>query len=370
MFDAVIVMAGKGSRMGLSLNKALVYYLGKPLFLHSVLKFNDIEECKNIILVASENDIEKVKTMTSDLPKVHVVLGGERRQDSVLNGLLACSSEFALIHDAARPHIIYQDILKVHSRLISGAKSVSLASVSHDHVKYYDGKLISLDRDNLYFLSTPQGVNRSMLIDALNKFKNETFLDDTDAMCKAYGIEPEIILSENDNRKITTMDDMPIYPKFGQGFDVHRIEDGGSLVIGGVEIPCGKHFVAHSDGDVLLHAIMNALFGAIGSSDIGEHFPNSCEKYKNIESSKLCEECLKEVKEKGYIISNIDCTIVLEKPNLSSYKEAIRKNIASIFDISLDKVAVKANTFEGIGDLGSGNACECLVNACIYKEVL
>ncbi|MBN1196817.1 MAG: 2-C-methyl-D-erythritol 2,4-cyclodiphosphate synthase [Candidatus Aminicenantes bacterium] len=145
----------------------------------------------------------------------------------------------------------------------------------------------------------------------------------------------------------------------GTGYDIHRLERGGDLVIGGIHVSNELHFVAHSDGDVLLHALMDALLGASGQADIGELFPDTDPRYRNISSSLLLKNVLERVHENGFEITNIDCTVVAQEPSLQPFKPAIRENLARLLKIPADAVGVKAKTREGLGAVGRVEAIEC-----------
>lgn len=355
MFDCVIVMAGIGARANLGFNKALFNLDDLPLYMISVNKFLEIEECANIVLVCNQEDFDRVSYDVSRLPKVKVVLGGKRRQDSVLNGLLACKNENCLIHDAARPFTDTIDIKKIYEALES-FDIVCLGTKLADTVKDIENK-VTLNRNKLMTVSTPQGVKRDMEIDALNEFSDYDFLDDAEVFEKAYGIFPLIIESVNENKKITTFNDIPTDFRIGYGYDIHTIEKGDHLMLGGINIDSSLKFKAHSDGDVLIHSIIDAIFGAISSSDIGEHFSDSDPKIKGIDSANLLNECMREMSEKGYKVENVDCTIILEQPKLSPYKEEIKNNLVKL--LGTNNVSIKAKTNEHVGEVGEGKACIC-----------
>ena len=379
MFDCVIVMAGRGERAGLGYNKALLNIGGMELFMHSVKTFSEIDECAKIILVVNINDAGIVKDIIKKYPyKVEIVIGGARRQDSVLEGVSSATSDIVLIHDAARPFILKEDILKLYEAVKTNKTWATMASKVSDTIKEIDDSVKTLDRSNLYAISTPQAVFKDEYINYVNDLSHENLLDDMQPLEIIKGQKPQIIMASNNNLKITNNADLD-YAKYilegnkkmeyrsGFGYDIHRLGKNRKLILCGVEIENELGLVGHSDADVVLHAIMNSLLGAIGKGDIGEHFPDTDPKYKNIDSKILFKEVMNILNKEGYKVANIDVSIICQRPKLLKYKPLMKQVLADLLKIEEDKINIKANTNEGMDAIGKGLAIASLANVLVYK---
>lgn len=380
MFDCVIVMAGSGKRASLGYNKALVKINNESLFMYSVQKFMSIKECAKIILVCNIDDAGTVK---EKIKKCHfpieIVIGGPRRQDSVLEGVKQADNNIVLIHDAARPFVLVSDIIKLYQTIEKENKWATLSSKVVDTIKEVGKETKTLDRKMLYAISTPQAVFKDEYITYANDCINLDLVDDMQPFEIVRKENPIMVLQENNNFKITTPKDIEYAKsllegkknmnyKTGLGYDIHRLGRNRKLILAGVNIPYELGLIGHSDGDVVYHAIMNAILGALGKGDIGEHFPDTSEEYKDIDSKILFEEVVKLLKNEKYHIGNLDVSIICQRPKLLNYKKQMVQNIASICEISEDKVNVKANTNEGMDAIGKGLAIACLANILIYCE--
>ena len=379
MFDCVIVMAGKGERLELGYNKALLNIGGMELFMHSVKTFSEINECQKIILVVNINDAGMVKDIIKKYPyKVEIVIGGARRQDSALEGVSAATSDIVLIHDAARPFILKEDILKLYEAVKANKTWATMASNVSDTIKEIDDKVVTLDRSHLYAISTPQAVIRDEYINYANELTHTNLLDDMQPLELIKGKAPQIIIASNNNLKITNNSDLE-YAKYilegnkkmeyrsGFGYDIHRLGKNRKLILCGVEIENEFGLVGHSDADVVLHAIMNALLGAVGKGDIGEHFPDTDPKYKDIDSKILFKEVMDMLSQDGYKVANLDVSIICQRPKLLKYKEDMKKVLVDLLKIDADKINIKANTNEGMDAIGKGLAIATYANVLIYK---
>ena len=379
MFDCVIVMAGIGERLGLGYNKALLNIGGMELFMHSVKTFSEIKECNKIILVTNINDAGKVRDIIKKYPyKTEIVIGGSRRQDSALEGISAATSDIVLIHDAARPFVLKEDILNLYETVFKTNNWATLASRVSDTIKEINTSVKTLARDNLYAISTPQAVIKNEYINYVNDLSHENLLDDMEPLELIKGKKPEIVIASNNNFKITTKSDIE-YAKYllegnnkmnyrsGLGYDIHRLGKNRKLILCGVEIDSEVGLVGHSDADVVLHAIMNALLGAIGAGDIGEHFPDTDPKYKDIDSKILFKEVMSLLDNEGYKVVNLDVSIICQRPKLLKYKPLMKQVLVDLLKTSEDKINIKANTNEGMDAIGKGLAIACLANVLIYK---
>lgn len=359
MFDFILLMAGSGTRTSLKFNKVNYKINNKELYKYSLEKVLSMKECHNVILVVREEDLNDYKPLEND--RIKITIGGQERYNSVYNGALVASTDIILIHDAARCNIQIEEIQKVYEEAKTN-DAVSLCIKAKDCIKELDGnKLTTLDRNKLYQMQTPQAVNRKLLIEGINKNPNIPYLDDVQVLEYNYGINAKLVLGRNDNIKVTTDEDISYMEyllnnktlKIGHSKDTHRLVEGRRLVLGGVTIPFYLGLAGHSDADVVYHAVVEAIIGALGMGDIGTLFPDTDMKYKDIDSSYFMKEIYDIMNKQGYKINNIDVIIYIEKPMLKEYKPLMRKNIASLLHTDELNVNVKATRGEGIGYIGN-----------------
>lgn len=334
--------------------------------------------------------------VSQKLKQLHVkpefVAGGADRQTSVLHALehlerSGKTPDIVLIHDAARPFVQPQTVLDVlQLTLQKGAACPAISAV--DTYKETDDGCVSvvrhLERSRLAAVQTPQGFFFKELLGAHRRAQKENLCctDDTQ-IWSAYEGTVYLCEGKRDNIKITYKEDLkdertenkncatPCF-RTGLGWDTHRLVSGRSLIIGGITIPFDKGELAHSDGDVLFHAITDALLGAAALGDIGELFPPSQERWKNADSARLLGAAWDRVTENGWQLENLDCVLIIERPKLLEYRERIRENIASVLHCAAERIFIKAKTAEGMGDIGQGNAvsafCTCLLQKKISKK--
>lgn len=373
---SIILAAGSGTRLSAAtkgIKKQFLEWKGAPLFWHSAITFSHTTRMRGLIFVFPEDDIEEA---TETLTKLDfgrrlglpwkVVAGGARRQDSVYNGLQALPKEctHVLVHDAARPFFSAALTNTLLDSLANGAQAVIPAIPVTDTIKVAKNDTIShtLDRSTLRACQTPQGFDKNMLIDVHNKSNEEGWeVTDDASIAEQAGFSVAIVEGEATNCKITNPEDlamieskqtaMPI-PVTGWGYDVHRYGEGRPMKLGGIPIQGGPEVVAHSDGDVLLHALCDALLGCMGDGDIGEHFPDSSEQFDNISSGVLLNEVYDKFLQRGYRLTNVDLTIIAQVPRLVPWKPQIKKNICRMLKLKDDQVNVKATTEEKLGFTG------------------
>lgn len=360
MFVSVIIAAaGSSTRMGSGISKQLLNLSGKTVLEYSLEAFSKSKKVKEIIISAKEDEIDVIKTITSSFPKVKaVVKGGSIRQESVSLALEKVSeaSEILAIHDAARPLITTEDIDKIID-LTCRVGAVCPVSKATDTVKISTDGTISktIDRNTVFLASTPQTFKTDIYRKAIATAKSNLFTDDA-SIVESIGEKVHIYIMENQNTKITTNSDFynmnSHITRIGHGYDVHRLVEGRRLILGGVEIKHTVGLLGHSDADVLLHSIMDALLGAAGLGDIGRHFPDIDSAYKDISSIKLLENVSYLLQKNGYSIENIDATIVAQKPKLSPYIPKMIKNIAEVLGVDENRINVKATTEENLGFTG------------------
>lgn len=376
MFDCILLMAGTGKRSKLSFNKIKYKINDKPLFQYSLDVFLNVAECDKIILVVNEQEYDEYKSLKSD--RVDVVVGGERRCDSVYQGILKSSKDYVLIHDAARPNIKEKDVLDVYNSLLLHKASCLGVKVKDTIKEVKDGfAQNTLDRNNLMQIATPQGVDRLLLLEGL-KNKEINYYDDVSVLEINYGIKPKIIDGGYNNIKVTTPEDIKYIEyllkdkkmdnyKIGHSKDTHRLVEGRKLVLGGVSIPYDKGLLGHSDADVVYHAVVESIIGALGLGDIGMHFPDTSKKYKDIDSSYFMKEAYIMMCDSGYVINNIDITIYIEEPHMKLYKDEMKRNIASLLHTEESNINIKATRGEGLGYIGRMEGISAEV-VCLLKN--
>ncbi len=358
----VIAAAGSGRRMGAQENKVLLPLQGKPVLSHSLACFGSMEEVSELIVVTSSVDQEAItelvqKTVVNKDTKV--VLGGTERQESVYLGLKALSSntELVIIHDGARPFVTPKLVRK---GLIAAqeCRAVGMAVPVKDTIKKVQDKLVveTPDRGELWAIQTPQIFDYVLVLRAHEEARVKGIVATDDCgLVEAIGHAVHIVEGEYANIKITTPEDLSRaggIPLVGFGYDVHRLVEDRPLILAGVEIPYGKGLLGHSDADVVTHALMDALLGAMGRGDIGELFPDTDPEYKGISSLILLDKVLAILSQEKLIINNIDITIMAQKPKLGAWKSVMRRELAQALAISEGKINVKATTTEGLGFVG------------------
>ena len=362
-FAAIVVAAGKGLRAGGETPKQFRQWRGKPLVRHSVDALIAAGADPLIIVIAPGAE-DEARAALAGVAACRFVPGGTTRQDSVRNGLEALSPdspEFVLIHDAARPDLPRSTIERLISALAHhpGATPVlpvvdSLALVGMDGTMA--GKAA---REELRRVQTPQAFRFPAILAAHREWNGPTDAgDDAQVLTASSG---SVALVDGDERlkKITFAEDFdssmnsPAF-RIGQGFDVHRLETGEELWLCGVQIPHDKGLSGHSDADVALHAITDAVLGAIGAGDIGTHFPPSDPQWRGARSARFLEHAVGLACDAGYAVGNIDLTLICEAPKIGPHRPAMRAEVAQIMGLTDDAVSIKATTTERLGFTGRG----------------
>ncbi len=375
MISAIILAAGSGSRMGK--DKMLCPLFGKSVIIHTIEKFVECKSVEEIIVVASQNNINIIKEEIKNysIANCKIIKGGSTRGESAYKGIMEAAGEYVLIHDGARPLVSAEIINSV----IDGAIKYGAAApgcTPKDTIKKVDSGFVSetFNRSELVNIQTPQGFNKEAIKKAYEKIG---FLETDDcAVIEKAGEKVYVCNGSYENIKITTPMDIIIaenlfkqergaHMRIGTGFDTHKLIEERKLIIGGVEIPFEKGLLGHSDADVLIHAIIDALLGAAALGDIGSHFPDSSDEYKGISSIELLKRTAKLLYENGYSISNIDSTIIAQNPKMAPYVKAMRENISSALGIDESLVSVKAKTNEHMGFTGRGEGIEARAVALI-----
>ena len=356
---AIIVAAGASRRMGFD---KLSYRLpdGRTVLETSCALFAAHPAVDELVLVAGGNR-PQCEAIAAACPKpCTVVQGGATRADSVRSGLAAAKGQLVAIHDAARPFASAEIITAaLQAAAESGAAAPAVPVKDTIKIADQDGKVVATpDRAMLYAVQTPQCFDRALYLQALEAVSGEkaSLVTDDCSLFELVGLPVTLTAGDYANLKITTKEDLQKEKtmRIGHGYDVHRLVEDRKLILGGVEVPYEKGLLGHSDADVLLHAVMDAVLGAAALGDIGQHFPDTDPAYKGADSLALTREVAKIIAAHGYKVGNIDATILCQRPKLAPHIPAMRQNIADAFGLPLDAVSVKATTEEHLGFTGEG----------------
>ena len=372
----IIASGGRGSRMGSSVPKQYLRTGGEPVILRTLRVFQNMEEIDSILIAADSSYMGYCLELADDngITKLDAVVeGGAQRQDSVYNALreagrLDPGTAYVLVHDAARPFVTEDVVQEVIRGAFDRGAAVPCVAVK-DSLRENEGERSRcVDRSRFFAVQTPQGFRKELLDEAYEKACKDGFSGTDDAsLVERLGYKVEIVDGDYDNIKITTKEDLPMENRIGTGFDVHRLVEGRKLILGGVEIPYEKGLDGHSDADVLIHALMDALLGAAAMGDIGRHFPDTDDAYKGISSMKLLDRVSNILAENMYSIGNADITVIAQKPKLSPYIEKMRENVADVLGIGKDLINIKATTTEKLGFTGRGEGIAAEAVCSIYR---
>jgi len=360
----IIPAAGSGSRFGGSTPKQFLNIGDETVLERSVNLFLEISSIKEVIVaINADEDLIKSQSFYEN-PRAKVVSGGSSRSESVFNGLAAVDEtvEIVAVHDAVRPWVKknhFEDLLTQLGNDESAQGVFPVIPVT-DSLRVKKGdKTIPVDREKFLHVQTPQIFYRQSLQIALDKLKKENLhLSDESQAMEHAGFKVLAAPGERSNIKITYFEDLASFRKdlrIGRGVDFHRFQPGDGFTLGNVFIDCKLSIMAHSDGDIVLHAISDALLGAAGLRDIGYYFPDTDKENKNLSSLKIIEKSLDLLKEKGLQPKNIDFVIVCEQPKIGPYVDQIKKSLGEILSIEESFIGVKATTSEKMGVIGDGN---------------
>ena len=355
----IILASGQSKRFNSNKHKQFIKYKNKALFQHSLEKALSSNLFKKIILVINDKKQIKIK-----LPKnVLTIIGGNERSDSSLKALKYIKKfkpKNVLIHDAARPNFSVKLLISLIKSLNKNKASIPVIS-SKDSIKYkIKDKLYNLDRKNSYLTQTPQAFRFNELYKLSIKQKNK--IQDEATLFIENDLKIKFIKGENLNNKITFKEDIN-YTKvyFGIGFDVHRLIKNKILYLGGIKIPFHSGLKGHSDGDVILHSVVDALLGAMRKKDIGTFYPDNNNKFKNIRSPKMLKFILKILYNNNFSINNLDINLICEQPKVSKYRDKIISSLSNLLNLDKDLINLKGKTVEKIGLIGKEKAIACEV---------
>ncbi|MDA1089381.1 MAG: bifunctional 2-C-methyl-D-erythritol 4-phosphate cytidylyltransferase/2-C-methyl-D-erythritol 2,4-cyclodiphosphate synthase [Proteobacteria bacterium] len=376
---ALVVGAGEGQRFGGDIPKQYHLLAGSAVMRRSLLAFIDHPDVTTVQAVIHPNHHDLYTAAVQGLSLPAPVDGGATRQGSVANGLESLASRAAdaptrvLIHDAARPLVDHGVISRVLAALETSPGAVPALAVA-DTLKRGDGQFVetTVDRHGLWRAQTPQGFRFHDILAAHRQAAGEELTDDA-AVAERAGLAVAIVEGSEDNVKVTRPVDMIRAERFlgagearcGLGFDVHRFGDGDHVVLCGVKVAHDFGLEGHSDADVGLHAVTDALLGAIGAGDIGTHFPPSDPQWKGCESDVFLRHAGALIAAKGGRISNIDVTLICEQPKIGPHRAAMIKRMAEILNISEHRLSIKATTTERLGFTGRGEGIAAQASATV-----
>ena len=362
----IILASGQSKRFNSSKPKQFIKYKNKALFEHSLDKALSSKLFKKIILVT--NDKKQIKKKYSK--NVLIIKGGKERSDSSLIGLKFIKKykpNNVLIHDAARPNFTIKLLKNLINSLKKNKASIPVIS-SKDSIKYkVKNQLFNLNRENSYLTQTPQAFKFKDVYDLSIKQKSK--IQDEATLFIENNLKLNFIKGEILNNKITFKEDL-ISPKtyFGIGFDIHRLVKNKKLYLGGIKIPYHSGLKGHSDGDVILHAIIDALLGAMRKKDIGTFFPDNQNKFKNIRSPKMLKPIIEILNNNNFYINNLDINLICEQPKVSKYRDKIIKSLSNLLNLDKDLINLKGKTVEKLGLIGNERAiaCETIISLTQY----
>lgn len=371
-FAAIVVAAGKGLRAGQPLPKQFAMWRGKPVLRHSVETLLDAGARPLVIAVPPDGE-QAVLDALAGLEGFALVAGGTTRQQSVKKALAAVdSAERILIHDAARPDLPLPVIERLLAALEHHPGAIPVLPVIDSLSVENDGVMSgTAPREQLRRVQTPQAFRFDAIFRAHQAWQDEASAGDDAQVLRANGGIVAHVQGDDRLAKLTFAEDFMVQQpsiRIGMGFDVHRLVEGEELWLGGIRLDHSKGLSGHSDADVALHAIVDALLGAVANGDIGSHFPPSDPRWKGASSDQFLEHAAKLVREAGYGVGNVDLTIICEAPKIGPHRDAMRTRIADLLGVDIALVSVKATTTERLGLTGRGEGIAAQAIATVIKE--
>jgi 2-C-methyl-D-erythritol 4-phosphate cytidylyltransferase/2-C-methyl-D-erythritol 2,4-cyclodiphosphate synthase len=372
---AIIAAAGEGRRLGAALPKQLLDIGGRTILERSVAAFADHDRVDEVIVVlpaALAAAPPEWLAASRPAPRLRIVAGGERRQDSVANAFdrVAAHADVVLVHDAARPFVSTELISRaIDAAVEHGAAIVALPA--RDTVKRVEASgghpviTGTIPRDTVYLAQTPQAFRRDVLRAAVALGRSGVDATDEAMLAEQAGHRVHVVEGDPANVKITTSGDLEaarqrLRPagrgRVGTGYDLHRLVEGRPLIIGGVTIPCDRGALGHSDADVVCHAVIDAVLGAACAGNVGQHYPDTDPRWKDASSITLLRDAMAHVTGQGLAVENVDVTVVLERPKIAPFILEIRTRLAEALGIDVARVSVKGKTNEGVDAVGRGEA--------------
>ena len=357
---ALIVAAGKGERAGGGIPKQYRLLAGKSVLrwaVESLIRHPAVQSAR-VVIGSGQQDLAHAALQGLDVGEL--IEGGPERADSVRSGLAAVEGDAVLVHDAARPFCPSAVVDRLIASLEFYDGAAPVLPVGDTLARMGDALEEPVDRGGLVRVQTPQAFRLASLRQAYESWSAGPPTDETTVL-RAAGMKVAAVEGDPSLEKLTLPADFEraeqwlsgsLSPRTGMGFDVHAFSGEGPIMLGGVEVPYSRGLAGHSDADVVLHAITDALLGAAGLGDIGEHFPPSDARWKGADSSLFLAHAAELLRGRGAIIDHVDCIIVAEVPKVGPYRAAMRDRIASIMGLGIDQVSIKATTTEGLGFTG------------------
>jgi 2-C-methyl-D-erythritol 4-phosphate cytidylyltransferase/2-C-methyl-D-erythritol 2,4-cyclodiphosphate synthase len=358
--SALIVAAGKGERLGGGIPKQFRLLGGKPILRWAVESLINHPAVRAVRVVVGEDQQDIATTALAGLEIGDLITGGAERAGSVRAGLRAIDTDAVLVHDAARPFCPPEVIDRLLASLEFFEGAAPVLPVGDTLARIGDTLGEPVDRSGLARVQTPQAFRLGALKSAYELWSGASPTDET-TVVRAAGMKVAAVEGDPALEKLTFQADFDraeqwlngrLVPRTGMGFDVHAFSGEGPIMLGGVEVPHGRGLAGHSDADVVLHAITDALLGAAGLGDIGEHFPPSDPRWKGAASARFLSFAVGLLHEKGGLVDHIDCTVIAEAPKIGPHRQAMRERIAEIAGLDVEQVSVKATTTEGLGFTG------------------
>jgi 2-C-methyl-D-erythritol 4-phosphate cytidylyltransferase / 2-C-methyl-D-erythritol 2,4-cyclodiphosphate synthase len=380
---ALIVAAGRGERAGGGIPKQFRVLGGKALVAHAYDAFSSHPLITDILVVTAQDQRAELRAAVGERTLLGVAKGGPSRRASVQSGLAAVESaggaDVVLIHDGARPFIPSAVIDRLLSALTQAPAAIPVLPVADTLARSADGLGDIVDREGLVRVQTPQAFRFDAAMASHKAWTGEFEPTDDAQMARAAGFHVALVEGDAMLEKITRPEDLILaearlgsrVSRTGMGFDVHRLAQGEALWLGGIRIAHDRGLVGHSDADVALHALTDAILGAIGCGDIGTHFPPSDPQWLGAPSSRFLEHAASLVAESGARIDHVDLTIICEAPRIGPYRDAMRERIAALLRLPVGRISVKATTTERLGFTGRGEgiAAQAVATVSGYEDM-
>ncbi len=358
---AILVAAGLGTRFGGTIPKQLVLLHGRPVLRHAAEAL-----IPHIDVLQPVGDSGLIGPALAGVAHLPIVPGGVERQDSVRAGLIALelfAPDIVLVHDAARPVIPPGTVEAVLEALTRHPGAIPALPVSDTLKRGVDGVIRdTLPREGLFRAQTPQGFHYATLLRLHLEAAGRAATDDA-ALLEAAGLSVALVPGSEQNIKLTLPADLArlahllgarMTPRIGTGFDVHAMAEGRKMIICGVELPFEKGLAGHSDADVGIHALCDAIYGALAEGDIGRHFPPSENTWKDADSARFLIHAAGRIKARGGVLANADITLICERPKITPHAPAMQARLAELLDVKVEQISVKATTTERLGFIGRG----------------
>ncbi|MEH6359823.1 MAG: bifunctional 2-C-methyl-D-erythritol 4-phosphate cytidylyltransferase/2-C-methyl-D-erythritol 2,4-cyclodiphosphate synthase [Amylibacter sp.] len=374
----LILAAGRGTRAGGDLPKQYRNLAGEPILRHSIraiLASHRIDTVRVVIHPDDINDYNQCVGSISDTRLQPPVFGADTRSASALNGLRACTGDLVFIHDGARPLLPLDALDRIIDSLDINRAAFLALPVTDALWQIADEKALTAQpRDTLWRGQTPQAFHLRDILEAHEAAEYPA--DDDVALARLAGLDVIAVLGSEQNMKVTRPEDFALAAKLlgntmdirvGNGFDVHKLGVGNHVVLCGVKIPFDHSLIGHSDADVGMHAITDAIFGAISQGDIGQWFPPSDVQWKGASSDIFLKKAIEVSASIGFFISNIDCTLICEQPKIGPHSTAMRQALADITGIEIERISIKATTSEKLGFTGRGEGIAAQATATLVK---